>query len=41
MPIQKYKPEGFEPSETVYSHSMLEKALLTGQIIEGRAIKCR
>ena len=40
MPIQKYKPEGFEPSETVYSHSMLEKALLTGQIIEGRAIKC-
>lgn len=40
MAIQKYRPEGFEPSEIIYSHSMLEKALLTGQIVEGRAVKC-
>lgn len=40
MSIQKYKPEGFKSSDVIYSHSMLEKALLTGQIIEGRAIRC-
>ncbi len=40
MPIQKYKPEGFDGTEPAYSHSAVEKALLTGQIIEGRAVRC-
>ena len=40
MPIQKYKPEGFDGAEPAYSHSAVEKALLTGQIIEGRAVRC-
>lgn len=40
MTVQKYKPEGFLPAETNFSYSALEKALLTGQIIEGRAVRC-
>ena len=40
MSIQKYKPEGFDGTEPDYSHSVIEKALLTGQILEGRAVKC-
>lgn len=40
MSVQKYKPEGFNIQETAYSYAAIEKAASSGQILEGRAVRC-